>query len=111
MLNWPSGSDALDNGDVYLQAAPFYRNEERRIQQALVVATVPGAVLQAEVRPPLRQIQSFPPRFGYPSYEERQWSVDTVLNFPRSYHNQQDDISGGAAGIQSSARNTNEGWM
>lgn len=109
MLTSGSSQEALDNGDVYLQVAPFYRNEERLVSQALVVATIPGSVLQAEVRPNLPQVQLFPPRFGYPSYQDRQFDVDTVLDFPRSYRNRQDDTSGGPAGIQAGARNTNEG--
>ena len=110
MRNIPTGSDDLDNGDVYLQAAPFYRNEERLVSQALMVATIPGAVLQAQVRPPLPQVNPFPPRFGYPESQDRQWGVETVLDFPRAYRNRQDDTSGGVAGIQAGARNTNEGW-
>jgi hypothetical protein len=109
VLNQPTGYDDLDNGNVYLQAASFYGNEERLVSQALAVAAIPGAVLQAEVRPNLPMVHPFPPLFGYPDYQDRQWSVDTVLNFPRAYRNRQDDISGGVAGIQAGARNTNEG--
>ena len=109
MWNQPTSSEDLDNGNVYLQAAPFYRNEERLVTQALAVATIPGSVLQAEVRPNLPMVHPFPPRFGYPDYRDRQWNIDTALNFPRSYRNRQDDISGGVAGIQAGARNTNEG--
>lgn len=111
MLTSGSSQEALDNGNVYLQAAPFYRNEERLVSQALVVATIPGQVLQEQVRPNLPQVQLFPPRFGYPDYNDRQFSIDTVLDFPRAYRNRQDDTSGGVAGIQAGARNTNEGWI
>lgn len=111
LVSSESSEQTLGSGDVYLQASPWQRNEERLVTQALAVAAIPGAVLQAEVKPPLPQVHPFPPRFGYPSYQERQFDVDTVLNFPRAYRNRQDDTSGGVAGIQSSARNTNEGWF
>jgi hypothetical protein len=105
LINQPTDSDRLDNGDVYLQASAFYRNEERLVSQALVVATIPGAQLAAQVRPPLPNIRPFPPRFGYPEYASRQPGIDAVLDVPFSYRNRRSDISGGPAGWQASSRN------
>lgn len=104
MPNQPTDSRALDNGDVYLQQAPFQRNEERLVSEALSVAAIPGDVLAAQVRPPM-DIIPFPPRFGYPSYQERQATLGQVLNEQRNYRNRRYDISGGPADIQASARN------
>lgn len=103
-MNIPTDSDRLDSGDVYLQSAPFYRNAERLVDEALRVAVVPASQLE-RIRPPLPDIQLFPPRWGYLDYVERQPSIDTVLNQPHAYANRRDDISGGPADIQASARN------
>lgn len=103
MLNQPTSADALSNGDVYLQAAPFYRNEERLVSQALMVATIPENTLRALITPrnPL-----FPPRYGYMSYNDRQAGVEEVMAESRNYRNRRDDISGGIADIQASSRNS-----
>jgi hypothetical protein len=92
-------------GDVYRQLGPNYSNQERLVTQALLTATIPGPVLQARVRPPIPGIESFPPRFGYPSYPERQATIEDALNVARTYRNRRDDLSGGVAAYQASARN------
>lgn len=109
MLNVPTDSERLDNGDVYLQAAPFYRNEERLVSEALMIATVPGQVLQARVRPNLPQVDPFPPRWGYLPYTARQASVEEILGETRNFRNRRDDISGGPAGWQAASRNVGAG--
>lgn len=91
---------------------PFRSNEERLCSQALMVANVPGEVLQAEVRPPLQQINPFPPRFGYP---QGALTISQVLNTDRvprmnPWHQQpanprRYDYSGTSGEINASARN------
>jgi hypothetical protein len=112
-MNIPTSSDRLDNGQVYLQSAPFYRNTERLVDMALRVATIPGAVLQREIRPNIPMVEMWPPRFGYPTYVQRQMNVRQVLDVPNAYKNRRDDISGGPAEFSGSARNVgagNGGW-
>lgn len=113
MINVPSDSERLSSGEVYTESVPFYRKEEQLTQQALQIATIPGEWLQQNIRPNLPQVQLFPPRFGYMSYQDRQFSCADVLSFPGAYANRQYDTSGGPAEINASARNvseSNSGW-
>lgn len=70
--------------------------------------------------PPLPQIVYLPPRFGYPSYAERQWSVMQVFGIDRLPSGQipgvpqmrgedRVDYSRSQGGFQGSDRNTNSG--
>ena len=82
---------------------PFSSNEERLVQQALVVADIPGAKIQEMVRPPLPQINPFPDRYGYRTEE---YGIEDILDLTR----QQMDprvtwFSGGPAGYSGSTRN------
>lgn len=84
---------------------PFASNQERMISQALAVAGIPGAQLQEVVRPPLPQIQLFPPRFGYEEYE---LGVEDVIQVTsRTY--ERVDYSQAPTTQESSSRNT-IGW-
>jgi hypothetical protein len=84
---------------------PWASNQERLIQQALVVATIPGAQLQQLVKPPLPQIRQFPDRFGWgprtqPEIEDVV-SIDRVYTEPRvSWY------SGGIGSYSGSSRNS-----
>lgn len=86
-------------------AGPWATNEERLTQQALMVATIPGAQIQQMVRPNLPQLRLFPDRFGYgvryqPAIEDVV-SVDRVYTEPRvSWY------SGGVAGYSGASRNS-----
>lgn len=94
-----------NSGDIYYELGPTYTSQEAQVTAALMTATIPGDVIQAQVRPPLPQIQPFPPRFGYPSYQERQPGVDMAFAVDRYYPNARYELSGGVAGAQASARN------
>lgn len=54
-------------GPRYDYMGPFASKEEEIITRALVSNTIPGVQLQDVVRPPLPQIQLFPPKYGYRS--------------------------------------------
>ena len=95
----------MGNGDIYYELGPNYSSQERLVTAALMTATVPGAVLQAKVRPPLPQIDPFPPRFGYPDYPERQPGISVAFATDRAYPNARYELSGGVAGVQGAARN------
>ena len=95
----------LSSGDVYYELGPTYSSQEALVTASLMTATIPGDVIQATVRPPLPQIQPFPPRFGYPDYPDRQPGIDMALSVDRFYPNARYELSGGVAGAQASARN------
>jgi hypothetical protein len=84
---------------------PWASNEERLVQQALVVAMIPGAKIRDMVKPPLPQIRLFPDRFGYgprtqPEIEDIV-SIDRVYTEPRvSWY------SGGVGSYSGSSRNS-----
>lgn len=92
---------------TYDQKRPWGSNEERLTGEALAASQTPGDVLAEMVRPPLPQIIMFPPLYGYPSYSQRQATIDSVLGESRFGPNQRTDFSGGEAGWQASARFVN----
>jgi hypothetical protein len=100
-----NNQEAMSSGDIYYEIGPNSSNQERLVTAALMTATIPGAIIQAQVRPPLPQIDPFRPRFGYPDYPDRQADITQVLNVDRYYRNRRDDVSGGVQGWQSAARN------
>ena len=71
------------------------------------------------LRPPLPQIEFLPPRFGYPTYAQRQWSVLQVFGIdrltpgglpaerPQMRQDKRVDYSRSQGGFQGSDRNTN----
>ena len=79
----------------------FASNQERLTSQALYAATsVPGAMLQAKVRPPLDQIVLFPPRFGRLKTEP---GLRDCLTVDRFYQGNFNMMSGGPAGYSGSS--------
>jgi len=105
MIAEPQRPERLQNsGDIYQELGPNYSSQELLVTAALRTAMIPGEEVVAETRPPL-DIDPFPPRYGYPPYEQRQSSIEEVLDVNRSYPNRRWDLSGGVAGIQTSARN------
>jgi hypothetical protein len=87
---------------------PWSSNEERLTQQALMVATLPGNLIQQVVRPNLPQIQLFPPRTGFGN--RLQISIDDVISIDRVYVEPRVSwFSGGVGGYSGSTRNGMEG--
>ena len=83
---------------------PWASNMERLTQQALLAATIPGAQLQEQVRPPLPQIRLFPPRFGWGN--RTQPEIDDVVTLDRVYTEPRISwYSGSPAGYSGSSRN------
>lgn len=84
---------------------PWASNESRLTQQALDVATMPGAVLQQKVRPPLPQIRLFPDRFGYGDRVPP--TIDDVVSINREYTEPRVSwYSGGVGGYSGASRNS-----
>lgn len=63
---------------------PFQNNYQRQANDALEMAYSASADELRALRPPLPQIQYLPPRFGYPSYVDRQWGVMQVFGLTRT---------------------------
>lgn len=89
----------------YRPPTPWSNNQERLLTEALQVGNIPGVVLQETVRPPLPQIQPFPPKFGYGEPQDRVPGIDMVLEAYRYFPDNKDALSGGPWGWQGSARN------
>jgi hypothetical protein len=65
-------------------ATPWETNYQRQADEAFQIATSMSEGQLRALRPPLPQIQFLPPRFGYPSYDERQWGVMQVFGITRT---------------------------
>jgi hypothetical protein len=89
---------------------PFADNQERLTQQALSVAFMTAEEIQENVRPNLAQIQTFRPRFGYPDVQDRQATVQDIIQLPRGIpHPASTWYSGGPAGYTGAPRYENNG--
>jgi hypothetical protein len=107
-VNNPSNG-SMENGNPprWAYNGPWASNMERLTQQALMAATIPGSQIQQLVRPPLPQIQLFPPKFGYG--DRLQPSVDDVILVDRHYTEPRISwFSGSPAGYSGSSRNSLE---
>lgn len=85
---------------------PFQSNQERLLSQALAVHTMRGPEIQDLVRPPLPQVNLFPPRYGY---TEDEISIEDIIDLPRKVPTAQrveSDFSNNPATQQSTSRNT-----
>lgn len=88
-------------------ASPYTKNRpwgsfaEQLVTNTLAIAEQPGADIQANVRPPLTQIQLFPPRFGYGDAVERTLKIEDVVNADDRYNRY--DFSGRTSGYQGSS--------
>lgn len=106
---------------VSLPPKPWINNYERQADEAFNRATSMTDDQLRQIRPPLPQIQYLPPRFGYPDYIDRQWTVLQVFGItrlppgsmprggaPKMERTNQDrvDYSGQQAVSQGSDRNT-----
>ena len=84
---------------------PWATNEQRLTQQALAVATIPGAQIQQMVRPPLPQIRLFPDRYGYG--DRRQPEIEDVISVDRVYTEPRVSwYSGGVGSYSGASRNS-----
>lgn len=84
---------------------PWASNMERLTQQALMAASMPGAQLQAQVRPPLPQIRLFPDRFGFGN--RLQPDINDVISLDRVYTEPRVSwYSGSPAGYSGSSRDS-----
>jgi hypothetical protein len=102
-----SGDEAADPQSWSFNG-PWSSNMGKLTQQALLANTMPGAQLQQLVRPPLPQIQLFPPRFGFGP--RPQIEIDDVISLDRVYTEPRVSwYSGSPSGYSGSSRNSLEG--
>jgi hypothetical protein len=92
-----------DQVPKYSYLGPFGSNEERLVQQALAVMDLPGEELQMTVRPPLPQINPFPPRYGY---DRRALGVRDIIGMERMYPTSLTWVSGGVGAYTGTSRDT-----
>lgn len=89
----------------YDYMGPFANAQEAFMSRALRSATMPSALLQDLVRPPLPQIQLFPPRFGY---RTRELGILDVLDVNNEFQPTRVDFTGEKGSYQGTARNISE---
>ena len=89
----------------YDYMGPFANAQEAFTSRALRSATMPAALLQDLVRPPLPQIQLFPPRFGY---RTRELGILDVLDVNDEFQPTRVDFTGEKGSYQGTARNISE---
>lgn len=100
---WVAPPEAAYPPQEYL--GPFASNQERLMSQALAVANMPGADVQAVVRPNLPQLDPFPPKYGY---VKSAYTMMEILN-DAGRAQERVDYSGEPTTQESSSRNT-LGW-
>ena len=106
MITSPRPVQLQNSGDIYRELGPNYSSQELLVTAALRTAMIPGQEIAASVRPPIATLgMAFPPRWGFPSYQERQADMDQVLDAQRVFQTRRYDLSGGVAGWQGAARN------
>lgn len=86
----------------YDYIGPWASNEERLAGQALAAATMPASELTNLVRPPLAQIQLFPPRFGY---RKRELTIGDIMGVDEVFEAPRTNFTGGLAGYEGTSRN------
>lgn len=93
--------------NVYAVTSPNASKEEMFVTEALETALVPEAVLAALV-PPLPQVDPWRPRLGYPTYAQRQPTIEAAVGLDRYGPTtlRRYDFSGSPAGYAGSTRNS-----
>lgn len=97
----------VDNGPEirYDYMGPFENTQEALLTRAIRSVTMPAAMIQDLVRPPLPQIQLFPPRFGY---RTRELGLMDIVNVDEEFQPTRTDFSGSPTSMQGTLRNSSE---
>jgi hypothetical protein len=80
---------------------PWASNAERLVDLALASADLTYEQIES-IRPPLPQVQLFPPRFGYRPYVD-QFRIEDVVDLDLLYPGSRVDFSGSTSGYQGSS--------
>ena len=89
----------------YDYMGPFANAQEAFMVKAIRAATMPAALLQDLVRPPLPQVQLFPPRFGY---RTRELGILDVMDVNQEFQPTRVDFTREPGAYQGTARNVSE---
>ena len=97
----------VDNGPEirYDYMGPFESTQEALLTRAVRSVTMPAAMIQDLVRPPLPQIQLFPPRFGY---RTRELGLMDVINVDEEFQPRRVDFSQSPGSYSGTSRNASE---
>lgn len=91
-----------DNLPSWSYGRPWATKEEQLTTQAIQMALASAPEVQDTVRPPLPQVNLFPPRFGY---RTRQLGLEDVINVDELYNAPApENFGGGVAGYGGSDR-------
>jgi hypothetical protein len=93
-----------DEPETWSYLGPFASFQERQLQTALTPMHMTRDEIQQNVAPPLQQVAVFRPRMGYPTVQERQATVEDIVNQPRRMDARATWYSGGPAGYTGSPR-------
>ncbi len=97
----------VDNGPEirYDYMGPFANAQEALLTRAIRSVTLPAMMIQDIVRPPLPQVQLFPPRYGY---HTRELGIMDVMNVDEEFEPTRTDFSGSQGSYQGTGRNVSE---
>lgn len=90
----------------YIEKSGHASNEERLVSAALAANLVPEEELRA-IRPPLPQIQLFPPRFGL---DHPPLTMRDIMAVGRRYPDSANQRSGGAGGYAGGTSTPANNW-
>jgi hypothetical protein len=93
-------------GGFSTRRSPWSSNEERLVDEALMIASVPGELIRG-IAPPLPQIDLWRPREGYGDAASRVPTIKDVLGSDRYYPDRRNDFSGSAGQYTGSSRPAN----
>jgi len=89
----------------YDYMGPFQNVQEAFMSRALQSITMPAQLLPDLVRPPLPQVNLFPPRYGY---RTRQLGIMDVMDVNEEFQPTRVDFTREPGGYQGTARNISE---
>ena len=89
----------------YDYMGPFENPQEAFMARALKAATMPAQLIPDIVRPPLPQVQLFPPRFGY---RQRELGILDIMDVNNEFQPTRVDFTREPGGYQGTARNVSE---
>jgi hypothetical protein len=101
------GRPIVDNGPKirYDYMGPFASVQEALLTRAVRSVTLPSMMIQDLVRPPLPQVELFPPRFGY---RTRELGIMDVMNVDSEFQPTRTDFSQSNGSYQGTGRNISE---
>ena len=95
-----------ENPDIrYDFMGPFKDTQEANLTRAVRSVTLPAIMIQDIIRPPLPQVQLFPPRYGY---RTRELGIMDVMNVDSEFQPTRTDFTQSVGSYQGTGRNVSE---